>query len=108
MNLQKAKSFCGEDDNKCKKNSTFVAEVLSYTQKIRTFVKHFWCIFYLFSRHFRLFPSTYSSYDFSVSFIDSRCIDRSQIRLCGSNRMMSHTFTDKGDGIVHVLGDACP
>ena len=34
MNLQKFKSFCGEDDNKCKKNSTFVAEVLSYTQKI--------------------------------------------------------------------------
>ena len=31
---QKVKSFCGEDDNKCKKNSTFVAEVLSYTQKI--------------------------------------------------------------------------
>lgn len=34
MNLQKAKSFYGKDDNKCKKNSTFVTEVLSYTQKI--------------------------------------------------------------------------
>lgn len=56
MNLQKVKSFCGEDDNKCKKNSTFVAEVLSYTQKIRTFVKHFGCIFHLFSRCLAYFP----------------------------------------------------
>ena len=57
MNLQKVKSFCGEDDNKCKKNSTFVAEVLSYTQKIRTLLNilgAFFTCFHVVSAYFPL------------------------------------------------------
>ena len=40
-NSQKLKSFLDKGADKCNKNATFVAEVLYYTQKIRTKSRQF-------------------------------------------------------------------